>query len=199
MAEEAPVFTLPAGIHVGQMRGRQDRPAKNARWYLAKGAAQGAPAMVAKVGWGDLSFVDLDDLAGHVGSDEILLVLPENPPGGQHLPFHAPSKAGGPEPWCWYDRPDDPPGPAAADLVDAAWYAIVDNTVLVVDRFAEANRSGAIWRQRGRRYSRTGKMLSTGRVRLKAISPERLLRRVEHLVHDPTLRVIDLPARPAPS
>lgn len=196
-------FFLPSGVRVGQIRGRHDRPAKNARWYLARSVrpAQegrpGEPALLAKVGWGDLSYVDLQRLAGHLAADEAFIVLPETPPGGQHLPWHAPGAGDPPGSWCWYDRPDDDPGPSLAALVDGAWYAIVDGTLVVVDRYAEANRLGGIWRERGYRYTGTGRRVSTGRVRLKAISAESLMRRLEQIVGDAATHAVDLPARPA--
>ena len=192
-------ITLPAGVGIGQIRGRQDRPVKNGRWYLARGATVGRRSLLAKVGWGDLSFEDIEAFARQLGPDEILIVLPEHPPGGQHLPFHTPDAVVEPGTWCWYDRPDDPPGPTIADLVDGAWYAIVDRVVCVVDQFSEANRLGMIWRERGYRYTQTGRTVSTGRLRLKAIGPELLHQRLEQLLGDPSLRAVDLPARRSPN
>ena len=191
-------FALPAGVHIGQTCSRSDRPVKNGRWYLAGEPTAGGPPLLAKVGWGDVSFVDLDSFGRELGAHEIFIVLPEHPPGGQHLPFHAPGDQVERGTWCWYDRPDDPPGPTIADLVAGAWYAIVGGVVCVVDQFGEANRLGAVWRERGYRYTQAGRTVSTGRLRLKAITPQLLQQQLEQLLGNPSLRAIDLPAQARP-
>ena len=172
---------LPGGLRPGALRARYDRPIKNGRWYLADRHS------LTKVGWGDLSFVDLAAIAADLSSEQIFLTLPENPPGGQHLPFHEPDAPISGGSWCWYDRPDDPPGPTVTELAGGARYAVVDGQVRYVDRYGEANRRN-VWIQRGHRYTRTGRILSTGKVHLPAIGPDQLTDRLVDLTGDPERR-----------
>lgn len=174
---------LAGGIVPGAMRSRADRPLKNGRWYLA------APGTLTKIGWGDLSFADLTAIAADLHHDKgIFLALPEHPPGGQHLPSHEWGEPASGGSWCWYDRPDDPPGPTIAELAAGADYAVLDGEVLYVDHYGAANRPGAVWIKRGYRCTRTGRILSTGTVRLLTITPEDLAARLTQLVGDPDLR-----------
>lgn len=173
---------LPGGIRRGALRARENRPIKNGRWYIA------GRGVLTKVGWGDLSFLDLETIAADLHDGEIFLALPESPPGGQHLPFHEPGEPIRAGSWRWYDRPDDPPGPTIADLVGSARYAVLDGQVRYVDSDGEANRLGNVWIKRGYRYTRTGRTLSTGKVRLRAITPDQLAGRLIDLTGDPERR-----------
>src|SRR5215472_6760919 len=69
-------FKFPGGVRSGQIRDRRDQAVKNGRWYFARRATAGRSALFAKIGWGDLSFVDLDALAVRLGSDETFVALP---------------------------------------------------------------------------------------------------------------------------
>ena len=185
MTDHQGPYVLPRGVRIGQIRPRADRPIKNGRWYVARSGWLG------KVGWGDLSFEDLELISASTGPEEAFLALPENPPGGQHLPFHpAGAHADVSEPWCWYDRDDDPPGPDIPTLADGAWYAILEGTVYTVDESGEANRLGYVWRERGYRYLSDGRTVSTGKLRLKAIKVEELADRIIAIVGDPHLRSV---------
>jgi hypothetical protein len=46
--------------------------------------------------------------------------------------------------------------------------------VHVVDHYARANRLGYVWVQRGYRYTRTGRVMSAGKVRVHALPPPEL-------------------------
>lgn len=188
MPEPATPGRLPGGIRRGALRARENRPIKNGRWYIA------GRDVLTKVGWGDLSFVDLDAIAADLHDGEIFLALPESPPGGQHLPFHEPGEPIGDGSWCWYDRPDDPPGPAITDLVGGARYAVLDGEVRYVDSYGEPNRLGCVWVKRGYRYTRTGRILSTGKVRLRVITPVLLTGRLIDLTGKPERRSTKAPS-----
>lgn len=183
---------LPGGLRRGALRARYDRPIKNGRWYLADRQT------LTKVGWGDLSFVDLAAIAAALSGEAIFLALPENPPGGQHLPFHEPDEPISSGSWCWYDRPDDPPGPTVTELAGAARYAVLDGQVRYVDRYRQANRLGNVWVQRGYRYTRAGRILSTGKVRLRAIAPDHLTNRLADLTGDVERRSTNASCWPSP-
>lgn len=88
-------WTVPAEI--GAVHTRTERVAKNSRWYLVRRGE------LAKVGWGDLATEDFDQIAQSLRDGAAFVVLPEAPPGGQHLPHIADESIEG---WCWYDRPD---------------------------------------------------------------------------------------------
>lgn len=181
MPAAAPNFELPFGVVSGQTRPRSDRPVKNGRWYVIR------PGVMAKVGWGDLSFADMETIAGDLRVDEVFVVLPERPVGGQHPPTHPqgqPDLSRGA--WCWYDRPDDPPGPTLQVLADSALYAVMDRQLRFVDCAGMANRLGAVWLHRGHRYSAAGHPISTGKVRLMAIRPADLLHQLLGLYGRPT-------------
>jgi hypothetical protein len=135
---------------------------KNGRWYLSSPGG-----LVTKVGWGDLAWDDLERIANVLAAEQVFLVLPENPPGGMHLPFDA--HTGGR--WCWSDRPDHIPGPTISELAAGAQFSVAAGEVHVVDNYARANRLGYVWVQRGYRYTRTGRLLSTGKVRVHALPP----------------------------
>lgn len=125
------------GIHSGQMRPRWDRLAKNARWYLIRRDG------IAKIGWGDLAADDLDAIAEHIGGREAVVVLPEVPRKGQHLPHSTGEQLPG---WCWYDRPDCHPVTAAV-LAESARFVVVNHTVHVV--YDDADRDH-MWVRIGR-------------------------------------------------
>lgn len=171
---------LPSGIRTGQLRNRNNRLIKNARWYLVRRSS------ISKIGWGDLSYTDLVDIAEHIAGRAAFVVLPERPRGGQHLPFHPPD-----EPqsgWCWYDRPDDPPGPTTDHLAESASYAILNSTLRYVDRYGDANRVGNVWVRPGYRCTRGGRLISGAPIKVPVVSPEDLLDRLDHLSGDPGLR-----------
>lgn len=116
--------TFPRSVRpfVGQIRSRDVRVVKNARWYLVDHDG------VAKVGWGDLSLDDINAVATRLTSTEAFVVLPESPGGGQHPPHAATDRVTG---WCWYDRPDCR-DVTVADVVESARFAIVSGAVLRV-------------------------------------------------------------------
>ncbi len=153
------------------MRGREDQAVKNGRWYIVRGGT------LTKVGWGDVSFNDLHHVAATLQHDRAFVVLPEHPPGGQHLPSHVADHDDG---WSWYDRADHTP-PTIEALVDAAWFVIVDSELVFVDHHAEANRAGTVWLRRGRRIRRDGTVVPTAKVRVKAIRPSALAQRLREV------------------
>lgn len=153
---------------------RWNRLAKNARWYLLQ------PGWVGKVGWGDFSYENLRAVADLLSDAEAFVVLPENPPGGQHLPGHDPAVS--PPGWCWYDRPDDEPGPTAVDLANAAIYAVIGTDISYVDTCGSANRAGNMWISPGYRYTSTGPVISRAKIRFTAITSDDLADRLDQLV-----------------
>jgi hypothetical protein len=153
-------------IRSGAIRHRTELFVKNGRWYLIEPTAG-----ISKIGWGDLSFGNLETLAAALGPNQVFVVLPEAPPGGQHLPIDDHTSGGE---WCWYDRPDHSGGLNVAQLCDAAWYALMESDVRYVDDRGEANRLGYVWKRRGYRYTHTGRIISTGKVRVRAIRPDEL-------------------------
>jgi hypothetical protein len=110
------------GLSAGQVRPRWHRLIKNGRWYLVRRDG------ITKIGWGDVDADDLDAVATHLGGREAVVVLPENPAGGQHLPHELGAEHAG---WCWYDRPDCRPVTLAA-LAVSAHYAVLNNEVRYV-------------------------------------------------------------------
>jgi hypothetical protein len=161
--------TLPSGLRAGAMRNRRDRPVKNGRWYLV------GAGVAAKVGWGDLSLTDLHAVGATLPDGWVFLALPESPPGGQHLPYATVTGHAAAGDWCWYDRPDHQPGPDVATLAHAARYAVVAGRVHVVDALGQRSRTGHVWVHPGYRYTRTGRVIRTARVRLPALTPAELL------------------------
>lgn len=99
---------LPGGLQVGAMVGRATRAAKNARWYLIDGDGP------SRLGWGDVSFDDLDLVHGDLNG-AVFVVVRSNP-----LSARSPGS-----PWLWYDQPDPDPGPALEDICEAASFAVL--------------------------------------------------------------------------
>ena len=133
-------------VHDGRMCSREDRLLKNAYWWLVD-----LSGGVAQIGWGDLGTDELERLASAMRDDQVLLLLHEGK--GANLTSTA---------------------PAISTLCERAGYAIVAGELRVVDAHGEANRLGYVWRQKGRRYASTGRVYSTGKVRLRAITPSDL-------------------------
>lgn len=117
-------------VAIGSMRPRLNRVVKNGRWYSASDGG------LAKIGWGDLAASDLDAIAEVVADGTVVVVLLENPGGGQHLP-HQPGVS--PAGWCWYDRPDCR-RITPTELARAASFAVFDRSVHVVSD-AEVGRT----------------------------------------------------------
>lgn len=136
---------------IGQIRSRDIRIVKNARWYLVD--SDGAT----KVGWGDLSLDDLEAVATRLTPTEAFIVLPESPSGGQHPPHAVTDRAAG---WCWYDRPDCR-DVTMADVIESARFAIVGGSVLRVtdEGDEEDDTSAAVDESRGRRTIRRSDLL----------------------------------------
>jgi hypothetical protein len=109
------------------MVGRATRAAKNARWYLidTRGSS--------KVGWGDLSFDDLDLVHGDLTS-AVFVAVRSNP-----------LRSNNPEsPWLWYDRPDPEPGPTIEEICEAAHLAVLPDVGPVIVGRGELYRRGNI-------------------------------------------------------
>jgi hypothetical protein len=128
-----------------QLCSRSDRAIKNASWWIL--GAQAAPA---RAGWGDLSFGDLARLAALTRDDEVVLIVPEQAPNRRREE------------------------PTRETLLELATFVLHGGSVRFIDRFGQANRLGALWFKRGYRRTRTGRVYSTGRVRMLAITPEAL-------------------------
>jgi len=96
-----------------------------------------------QVGWADLSLADLRRVASELPDGWTFLAVPENPPGGQHLPIGDLSGADGE--WCRYDRADHTPGPDAPMLAAATRFAVFDTQVQAVAEAGTSNRASNLW------------------------------------------------------
>jgi hypothetical protein len=143
---------LTGVLHPGMMHNRWDRPVKNGHWYWA------GPDSIRNVGWGDVSFADLDAVSETLRDGDVFVVLPER---AVHLVA--------------------PPEPAtASSLVEHAVYAVTPGRVLYVDHHHRANRQGAVWIRPGYRLANTGRTIRRRARRVLTTRPEELLESLEH-------------------
>jgi hypothetical protein len=152
---------ITAGMCSGAMRNRRDRPIKNGRWYVA------CSGTITKVGWGDVAMAEMKALATSLPATAVVILLPETPPGGQHLHFS--DRPSSPGDWCWYDREDHDDGPDSSSLAAAATFVITAGQVLVSERVAVPNRLGAAWLSPGYRYTRAGSTIRSSKQRFHVI------------------------------
>jgi len=139
-------------IHPGMMHNRWDRPVKNGHWYWA------GPDSISKVGWGDVSFADLDAVSVALRDHEVFVVLPERAV-----------------------HPVAPPEPVTASfLAEHAVYAVTPGRVLYVDHHRQANRQGAMWIRPGYRLANTGRTIRRRARRVLTTRPEQLLASLQH-------------------
>lgn len=147
MAFEPMPGHLAGVLHPGMIRNRWDRPVKNGRWYWA------GPGSISNVGWGDVSFADLDAASEALRDGEVFLVLPERAV-----------------------HPVAPPDPATASfLAEHAVYAVTSDRVLYVDHHRRANRQGAVWIRPGYRLTNTGRTVRRRARRVLTTRPDELL------------------------
>lgn len=144
---------LSGVLHPGMLHNRWDRPVKNGHWYWA------GPDGIRNVGWGDVSFADLDAVSGALEAIEVFAVLPERAV-----------------------HPVAPPDPVTARfLADHAVYAVTPGRVLYVDHHRQANRQGAVWVRPGYRMANTGRTIRRRARRVLALRPDELLGWLQHL------------------
>lgn len=151
LSSNQPISPRTVRPAIGQIRAREVRIVKNARWYLV--GSDG----VTKVGWGDLSLDDLEAVATRLTPTEGFVVLPESPSGGEHPPHAVTDRVAG---WCWYDRPDCREV-TVADVVESARFAIVGGSALRVtdEGDEEGDSSAAGDESRGHRAIRRADLL----------------------------------------
>ncbi len=133
-------------LHPGMTHNRWDRPVKNGHWYWARSGD------LLNVGWGDVSFADLDAVSDALRTGEVFVVLPER---------------------AVY--PTEPPDPVTAlFLAEHAAYAVTPGRMLYVDHHRQANRQGAVWVRPGYRLARTGRTILRRARRVLTVRPAQL-------------------------
>lgn len=147
-------FGLPRGISVGQTCLREDRAVKNGRWCLVQHGE------VLDTGYGDLSFGHLYAIAATLNCGAAFIVLRESSPRvGPYEPLSRVS---------------------VGQLAEEARFAIVDGRLHYADP-SGGNRLGYTWIPRGHHWTRTGRVLQTGRERVMVIKPKDLAVRLRRL------------------
>jgi hypothetical protein len=99
------------------------------------------------------------------------VALPESPIGGQHLPVGEPEIN---HPWCWYDRPDHPPGPTIAKLAASSRAAVVGGGLWTVDRTGHTEALTLVAVDLDGGTSDEREVRGTGTVAMRSITPEYL-------------------------
>lgn len=149
--------SLDGVIYPGLIAARWDRAVRNGYWFLANSKR------IQPVGWGDLSFTNLEALAASLRAEETFVAVHES----HHRAIDSLYAAG----------PTTDLDPST--LADIATYAVADSTVWVVDHAHQANRQGAIWIRPGYRTTRTGRTIRRAPRRTMALEPDELLRRLQ--------------------
>lgn len=119
------------GLVCGQMRARRDRFAKNAGWYNRDGE---------KLGWGDLSYLDIRRIVAGLRKGELFLILSESDSFWAFV-----RKIGTHGGNCKVDRRERAPGKRFA--AEHALYILAPKKRFLVDRHGSFKRK--IWKTGG--------------------------------------------------